>query len=105
VAAQLETIHPGIGKEMGAAWKPTTIPEAQPKPCWETATSGEDSDIVVQNLSSKAVKVTSGKAAPVTVVSNSWYTFGSPSGTLAQIDTGVCFVFGDEPSIARITAK
>jgi hypothetical protein len=60
---------------------------------------------VVQNLSSKAVKVTSGKAAPLTVASNSWYTFGAPSGTFMQIDTDVCFVFGDEPSIARITTR
>jgi len=105
VAAQLETIRPGIAKEMGALWNPTTIPEAKTKPCSGVPTAGRDSNIVVLNLSPKPIRVTSGKNAPVTIASDSWYTFGAHSGTLVQIDSGVCFVFGDEPSIARITAK
>jgi hypothetical protein len=69
------------------------------------ASSGKDSDLVVLNSSSKRVKVTSGKDAPVAVASNSWYTFRGRSGAFVQTDTGACFVFGDEPSIARIPSK
>jgi hypothetical protein len=105
VAAQLDTIRPGIAKEMGALWKPTTIPDAPPKPCSQTARSGKDSDLVVLNSSSTPVKVTSGKDAPVAVASNSWQTFSGHPGTFVQIDTGACFLFGDEPSIARIPAN
>jgi hypothetical protein len=105
VAAKLEAIRPAIAKEMGELWKPTTIPDAQPKPCKETASSGKDSDVVVFNLSLKTVKVTSGKDAQVDVPANAWAMFGGHSGELLQIDTGSCFVFGDEPSIARIPAK
>jgi hypothetical protein len=105
VAAKLEAIRPAIAKEMGELWKPTTIPDAQPKPCKETASSGKDSDVVVFNLSLKTVKVTSGKDAQVDVPANAWSMFGGHSGELLQIDTGSCFVFGDEPSIARIPAK
>jgi hypothetical protein len=62
-----QAIRPAIAKEMGDLWKPTTIPDAQPKPCKETASSGKDSDLIVLNLSPKALKVTPGKEAPVTV--------------------------------------
>src|SRR5215831_11811721 len=95
VAVQLETINPGIAKEMGALWGPTTIPDAPPKPCSQTASSGKDSDLVVLNSSSKPIKVISGKDAPVTVPSNSWYTFSGHSGAIMRIDTGTCFVFED----------
>jgi hypothetical protein len=105
VAAKLQAIRPAIAREMGDLWKPTTIPEAQPRPCKETATSGKDSDVVVLNSSLKTVKVTSGKDAQVDVPANAWSMFGGQSGQLLQIDTGLCFVFGDEPSIARIPAK
>jgi hypothetical protein len=105
VATQLETIRPGIAKEMGALWKPTTIPDAPPRPCSQTASSGTDSDLVVLNSSSKPVQVTSGKDAPVAVASNSWYTFGGRSGAFVRTDTGACFVFGDKPLIARIPAN
>jgi hypothetical protein len=105
VAAQLEALRPGIAEEMGALWKPTTISDAQPKPCGETSTSDKDSDLVVLNLSPKPVKVTSGKNIPVTVASNSWYTFGGHSGDFVRLEAGGCFVFGDEPSIVRIPAK
>jgi hypothetical protein len=105
VAAKLKAMRPAIAKEMGDLWKPTTIPDAQPKPCKETASSGKDSDVVVLNLSLKTVKVTSGKDAQVDVPANAWSMFGGRSGELLQIDTGSCFVFGDEPSIARIPAK
>lgn len=105
VAAKLEAIRPEIAKGMGDLWKPTTMPDAQSKPCKETASSGKDSDLVVLNLSPKAVKVTSGKDAPVPVVSNSWYEFGGKSGDLVQTDAGACFVYSDEPSIVRIPAK
>jgi hypothetical protein len=105
MSAQLEIMRPGIAKEMGALWKPTTIPDAPPGPCSQTASSGKDSDLIVLNSSSKTVKVTSGKDAPVAVASNSWYTFSGHSGAFVQIDTRACFVFGDEPSIARIRAK
>ena len=105
VAAQLETMRPGIGKQMGALWKPTTIPDAPPKPCSQTASSGKDSDLVVLNLSSKPVKITSGKDAPVVVSPNSWYTFGGHAGELVQINASACFAFGDEPTVARIATK
>jgi C1A family cysteine protease len=105
VATQLEAIHHGIGTEMGPLWKPTTMPNAQLKPCSQISSSGKDSDLVVLNSSSKPVKVTAGTDAPVTIASHSWYTFGGRSGVLVQIDTGVCFVFGDEPSIARVPPK
>ena len=105
VATKLETIRPSIAKEMGDLWKPTTIPDAQPKPCKEGASSKKDSDLVVLNLSPKTVKVTSGKDAPVDVPANAWSLIGGHSGKLLQIDTGLCFVFGDEPSIARMPAK
>jgi hypothetical protein len=105
VAAKLEVIHPGLGKEMGALWKPTTLPDAQPKPCGDAAASGQDSDLVVLNVSSKPVRVTSGKDAPATVTTNSWYPFAGHSGAFLRIDTGACFVFGDEPAMARISAK
>jgi hypothetical protein len=105
VAAKLETIRPAIAKEMGDLWKPTTIPDAQPKPCKETASSGKDSDLIVLNLSPKTFKVTSGKEAPFTVASDSWYTVGGNSGALVQVDASTCFVFSDEPSIAHIPAK
>jgi hypothetical protein len=105
VAAKLEAIHPGIGKEMGILWKPTTLPDSQPKPCRDAAASGKDSDLVVLNAFSKSVKVTVGKEAPVIVASNSWYAFSGRSGAFVPVDTGSCFVFGDEPSAARIPAK
>jgi hypothetical protein len=105
VAAKLETIRPSIAKEMGDLWKPTTIPGTQPKPCKETARSGKDSDLVVLNLSPKTVKVTSGKDAPVDVRANAWSTFYGHPGELLKLDTGACYVFADEPSIARIPAK
>jgi hypothetical protein len=105
VAAKLESIHPGLAKEMGSLWKPTTIPDAQPKPCKKGASSDKDSDLVVLNLSAKTVKVISGKDAPVVVSPNSWYTFSGHAEGAVQIDTGTCFVFADEPSIARIHAK
>jgi hypothetical protein len=105
VAAKLEAIHPGIGKEMGILWKPTTLPDSPPKPCRDTAASGIDSDLVVVNASSQPVKVTSGKDVPVTIAPNSWYALSAHSGAFLQIDTGACFVFGDEPSVARIPAK
>jgi hypothetical protein len=105
VADQLETLRPGLAKEMGALWKPTTLPDSQAKPCKNAATSGKDSDLVVVNSSSKPVKVTPGKDAPVAIASNSWYTFSGHSGAFVQTDTGACFVFGDEPSVARIPAK
>jgi hypothetical protein len=105
VAAKLGAIRPAIAKEMADLWKPTTIPDAQPTPCKETASSGKDSDLIVLNLSSKTVKVTSGKDAPVDVPANAWSTFSGHSGGLLQIQTGSCFVFGDEPSMARIPAK
>jgi hypothetical protein len=105
VAAKLEAIHPGLGREMGALWKPTTLTDSQAKPCRDAAASGKDSDLVVVNSSSKSVKVTSGKDAPVAIASNSWYTFSGKSGAFVRTDTGACFAFGDEPSIARIRAK
>jgi hypothetical protein len=105
VAAQLEAIQPGIGAEMGALWKPTTIPNAQAKPCGQSGSSDKDSDLVVLNLSPKAVKVTSGKDAPIAVASNSWYALSGRTGAFVPINIGTCFVFGDEPSIARIPAK
>jgi hypothetical protein len=105
VAAKLEVIRPGIGKEMGALWKPTTLPDSQSKPCGDDNAPGKDSDLVVLNASSKPVKVTSGKDAPVVVASNSWYAVSGPTGAFLKIDTGACFVFGDEPSIARIPSK
>jgi hypothetical protein len=105
VAAKLEVIRPGLGKEMGALWKPTTLPDAQPKPCNDASTSGADSDLVVLNTSSKPVNVTYGKDAPVTVAPDSWYALTGHSGALLKLDTGACFAFGDEPSIARISAK
>jgi hypothetical protein len=101
----LEAIRPAIAKEMGDLWKPTTIPDAQPKPCKETASSGKDSDLIVLNVSPKTAKVTSGKDAPVDVPAKAWSRFGGHSGELLQIHIGSCFVFGDEPSIARIPAK
>jgi hypothetical protein len=105
VATKLETIRPSIAKEMGDLWKPTTIPDAQPKPCKEGASSKKDSDLVVLNLSPKTVKVTSGKDAPVDVAANAWSTFYGHPGELMKLDTGACYVFADEPSIARIPAK
>jgi hypothetical protein len=105
VAAKLELIRPGIDKEMGVLWKPTTLPDSRPKPCSDAAASSKDSDIVVLNSSSKPVKVTSGKDAPVAVASNSWYPFSAYSGAFLKIDTGACFVFADEPSIARIPSQ
>ena len=105
MAAKLETIRPGIAKEMGGIWKPTTIPDAQPKLCKETATSDKDSVLVVLNLSPKTVKVTSGKDAPVDVPANAWSTFYGHPGELLKVDTGACFVFGDEPSVARTLTK
>jgi hypothetical protein len=90
---------------MGHLWKPTTIPGAQPKSCKETASSGKDSDLIVLNLSPKAIKVSSGKDAQVDVPANAWSAFGSHSGELLRVDTGSCFVFGDEPSIARMPTK
>src|SRR5580692_3558372 len=105
VATKLAAIRPAIAKEMGDLWKPTTIPDAQPRPCKETASSGKDSDVVVLNLSLKAVKVTSGTDAQVDVPANAWSMFGGHSGELLQIDTGSCFGFGDEPAIARIPTK
>jgi hypothetical protein len=105
VAAKLEVIHPGIGKQMGVLWKSTTLPDSKPKPCRDAAASGKDSDLVVLNSSSKLIKVTSGKDAPIAVASNSWYLFSAHSGAFLKTDTGACFVFGDEPSIARISSK
>jgi len=101
---KLEAIHPGIGTEMGPQWKPTAIPNAQVKPCSQISSSGKDSDLVVLNSSSKPVKVTAGTDAPVTIASNSWYTFSGHSGEQVRIDSGPCFVFGDQPSIANIPA-
>jgi hypothetical protein len=105
VATQLETIRHGIGAEMGALWNPTSIPSAQAKPCSQIASSGKESDLVVLNSSSKPIKVTLGTDAPVNVASNSWYTFSGHSGDLLRIDSGLCFVFGDQPSIAHMPAK
>jgi hypothetical protein len=105
VAAQLETIRPGLAKEMGALWKPTTLPDTQAKSCRDAAGSGKDSDLVVVNTSPKSVKVTSAKDAPVAIASNSWYTFNGHSGAFVRTDTGACFIFGNEPSVARISAK
>src|ERR1700736_6777307 len=105
IAAKLEAIHPGLGREMGALWRPTTLPDSQAKPCRDGAASDKDSDLVVVNSSSTPVKVTSGKDAPVAIASNSWYTFSGHSGAFVRTDTGACFVFGDESTIARIPAK
>jgi hypothetical protein len=63
IAAKLEAIHPGLGREMGALWRPTTLPDSQAKPCRDGAASNKDSDLVVVNSSSTPVKVTSGKDA------------------------------------------
>ncbi|HEY6250158.1 MAG TPA: hypothetical protein VI685_09355 [Candidatus Angelobacter sp.] len=105
VAAKLETIRPTIAKEMGDLWKPTTIPDSPPKPCKGGAGSNKDSDLVVLNLSSKTVKVISGKDAPVDVPANAWSTFYGHPGELLKLDTGGCYVFADEPAIARISTK
>jgi hypothetical protein len=105
VATKLAAIRPAIAKEMGDQWKPTTIPDAQPKPCKGAANSGKDSDLIVLNLSPKTVKVASGKDAPVDVPADAWSAFGGHSGELLQIETGSCFGFGDEPAIARIPTK
>jgi hypothetical protein len=105
VAAQLEAIRPAIAKEMGDLWKSTTIPDAQLKPCKETAGSGKDSDLIVLNLTPKTVKVTPGNDAQANVPANGWSLLGGHSGELLQVETGSCFVFGDDPSIARLPAK
>jgi hypothetical protein len=105
ITAKLEAIRPGVGREMGLLWKPTTLPDSQAKPCKDDASSGKDSDLVMVNSSSKPVKVTSGKDAPVTIAPNSWYTFSGHSGAFVRTDTGACFVVGDEPSVGRIRAN
>jgi hypothetical protein len=104
-AAKMEAIRPSIAREMGDLWKPTTIPAAQPRPCKEGSRSNKDSDLVVLNLSPKAVKITSGKDAPVEVPANAWYTFGDHPGELLKLDSGACYVYTDEPTIALIPAK
>jgi hypothetical protein len=105
VAARLETMRPGLAKEMGPLWKPTTLPHTQAQSCRDAAGSGKDSDLVVVNTSLKSVKVTSGKDAPVAIASNSWYTFSGHSGAFVRTDSGACFIFGNEPSVARLPAK
>ena len=105
VAAKLEAIHPGLVRKKWGFSNPTTLPDSPPKPCRDTAASGIESDLVVANASLQPVKVTSGKDVPVTIAPNSWYALSAHSGAFLQIDTGACFVFGDEPSVARIPAK
>jgi hypothetical protein len=102
VAAQMEAIHPGIGEEMGSVWKPTTLPGVQPTRCKEAAVSSKESVLVVQNLSSNTVKLTTAKQPEQSVAPNSWTTVNAHAGDLVHVSGGSCFVFGDEPAIARI---
>jgi hypothetical protein len=101
IAAQLETIRPGIGKEMGTLWRPTTLPEASPAPCNQPVSVGKDSELVVLNSSAKPIKIKSGKDTSITVAPNSWYTLEGHLGDLVHAGAAVCYVFGDEPLIAR----